>query len=183
MNVKGKNQYSRSKRVGLVLFVILAAIVFYFGESLLGIWEAGYMKNAVQFTRQTVSASETIEAFKGKTLRQAQDYVLEQLDDCEWAGGPMTIFDDNISGTLSSKDKASTGHLRFKQSTVQQYVKLIQGKDISAEEAYAVMINKDRSWDLARPIIFEKDGIGNWKNCANSRQLKVQVELVKSMMK
>ncbi len=113
--------------------------------------------------------------------------VVTRLSNCERAGltedDGIIIYDDNASGTLGNQIP-SIGVLQFKKSTVQHYYKTLYKKDITATEAVVIALDKEKSFSLAKDIIFGTDkGLSNWLNCANKLQLRPEVDIINKLSK
>ena len=91
--------------------------------------------------------------------------------------------DANNVVVIDTNNKASIGKLQFQTETVVNYTKLIEGRAIDKKEAIQIALDGDRAARLAKRIIFEKDGLGNWHLCSKQLRLAPEVKLIQSLMK
>ena len=63
------------------------------------------------------------------------------------------------------------------------YTKLIEGRTIDRMEAIQIALDGERAASLAKRIILEKDGLGNWHLCSKQLRLAPEVNFIQSMMK
>jgi hypothetical protein len=108
-----------------------------------------------------------------------KDSVVERLVKCETKGRP----DANSVVVIDTNNKASIGKLQFQAETVVNYTKLIESRTIDRKEAIQIALDGERAASLAKRIIFEKDGLGNWHLCSKQLRLAPEVKLIQSMMK
>ena len=108
-----------------------------------------------------------------------KDSVVERLVKCETKGQS----DANNVVVIDTNNKASIGKLQFQTETVVNYTKLIEGRAIDKKEAIQIALDGDRAARLAKRIIFEKDGLGNWHLCSKQLRLAPEVKLIQSLMK
>jgi len=125
----------------------------------------------------------TAEAIAGK-IKILEDGVLEQLSigcetlDLEDPDGAI-VFDTAARG---DKRRMSIGRFQFQRRTIQHYVKVFTGREISNAEAIAIAINPETSSELARQIIFDRGEVKrNWYNCTNKFNLDGQVEIINKL--
>ena len=88
-----------------------------------------------------------------------------------------------IEGLKDTNNKASIGKLQFQAETVVNYTKLIERRTIDRKEAIQIALDGERAASLAKRIIFEKDGLGNWHLCSKQLRLAPEVKFIRSMMK
>jgi len=108
-----------------------------------------------------------------------KDSVVERLVKCETKGRP----DANSVVVIDTNNKASIGKLQFQAETVVNYTKLIERRTIDRKEAIQIALDGERAASLAKRIIFEKDGLGNWHLCSKQLRLAPEVKFIQSMMK
>lgn len=83
---------------------------------------------------------------------------------------------------LDSNNEMSIGAWQFQIKTVQHYVKLFEGRNISRKEAIAIAIDHDKAKELTKQILFEDaKGAANWLNCSNKLGLPQQISLIKKL--
>ena len=63
------------------------------------------------------------------------------------------------------------------------YTRLIEGRTIDRKEAIQIALDGERAVSLAKRIIFEKDGLGNWHLCSKQLRLVPEVTFIRSLMK
>jgi hypothetical protein len=114
-----------------------------------------------------------------QTIEGLKDSVVERLVQCETKGQP----DANNVVVIDTNNKASIGKLQFQAETVVNYTKLIEGRAIDKKEAIQIALDGGRAAMLAKRIIFEKDGLGNWHLCSRELRLAPEVKLIQSLMK
>lgn len=86
----------------------------------------------------------------------------------------VIIFDSN--------NQASIGAWQFQIKTVQHYVKLFEGRDISRADAIRIAIDHEQARSLAKRIIFEEQGgVFNWANCEAKLDLAPEIEVIKKL--
>jgi hypothetical protein len=105
--------------------------------------------------------------------------VVERLAKCETKGRT----DANSVVIIDTNNKASIGKFQFQAETVANYTKLIEGRTIDRKEAIQIALDGERAARLAKRIIFEKDGLGNWHLCSEQLRLAPEVKFIQSMMK
>jgi len=108
-----------------------------------------------------------------------KDSLVERLVKCETKGQS----DANNVVVIDTNNKASIGKLQFQAETVVNYTKLIEGRTIDRKEAIQIALDGERAAGLAKRIIFEKDGLGNWHLCSKQLRLAPEVKRIQSMMK
>jgi hypothetical protein len=108
-----------------------------------------------------------------------KDSVVERLVNCETKGRP----DASSVVIIDTNNKASIGKLQFQAETVVTYAKLIEGRTIDRKEAMQIALDGERAASLAKRIIFEKDGLGNWHLCSKQLRLAPEVKFIQSLMK
>lgn len=87
----------------------------------------------------------------------------------------VIIFDSN--------NEPSIGAWQFQRKTVQAYVKMFEGRDITRVEAIQIAIDHERAFQLAKRIIFEDKGKShlNWYNCSKKLGLAERVAILKEL--
>ena len=165
-----------------------------YAEHCFSIFVIGFIGFAVLFsfgshTKADVEKTTNIEALvadlAGKKLEEKiaeikHDLVRRLSEDCEAKGSKepegLIIFDSN--------GEASVGALQFQLKTVQHYVALFEGKDITRKEAILIATDWEQSSQLAEKIIFEEvGGIFNWENCEKKLGLAPEIEIIRRLEK
>lgn len=163
-------------RVYFVWFAFTALTLAYgFGSLQLGVVHAENIE-----TKVVDLTPQKIEALKAD--------VVDRLEACESAGhkedDAIIMYDNNQAGTLKGKNVWSLGQLQFKVPTVQHYVKIRDGKQITQKEAVLLALDRTEARALASYVIFETDkGINNWLNCANKLGLHSEITIIKKLSK
>ena len=113
------------------------------------------------------------------TIESLKDGVVERLAKCETKGRP-----DRSSLIVTGKNREPTiGRLQFQPRTVVNYTKLIEGRTIDRKEAVRIALDDGKAANLAKKIIFEKNGLGNWHVCSKKLRLAPEVKRIQSMVK
>lgn len=112
-------------------------------------------------------------------IESLKDSVIGRLAECETKGRPdagrVVIVDTN--------NEVSIGKLQFQPNTVVNYTKLIEGRAIDRKEAIRIALDEARASNLAKKIIFEKDGLGNWHGCSRKLKLAPEVKRIRALMR
>ena len=113
------------------------------------------------------------------TIERLKDSVVNRLASCETKGRP----DADSVIVVDTNNEASIGRLQFQPNTVVNYTKLFEGRSIDRREAIQIASNGQRASELAKRIIFEKDGVGNWHVCSKKLGLVPEIKVIQWMMK
>ena len=127
----------------------------------------------------TARAEPTSDDIAPLPIEGLKDSVVERLAKCETKGRA----DADSIVIIDTNNKASIGKLQFQAETVANYVKLIEGRTIDRREAIQIALDGGRAVSLAKKIIFEKDGLGNWHLCSKQLRLAPEVKFIQSLMK
>jgi len=95
---------------------------------------------------------------------------------CEVKGIP----DNKKNGViiLDSNDQMSIGRWMYQRETIIDVMKRYKGVDISWDESTTFAMNEDKALELTKYLIFEKDELHRWTNCANKLNLWSEVEYI-----
>jgi hypothetical protein len=85
------------------------------------------------------------------------------------------------SGGTANPDGAYLGRFQFATATVINYVRERDGRTIGAAEARAIARDEARARDLARYVIFERNGHLNWPACSRKIGLPAKVAGIKRL--
>lgn len=125
-----------------------------------------------------VPASTYNYAFTDLRTREVEgrkDELLRQLAICE-SGGEG----DSLKPIYGGRG-TYIGRFQFTVRTVITYVQQMDGRLLSSQEAVSLAHDYSRAAELAKFVIFEKDGIGNWPLCNRRLGLAQQVAEIKSL--
>jgi hypothetical protein len=120
-----------------------------------------------------------IEIVTPQKIEALKNGVIDRLSRCETNG--RTEPDSVI--VIDKNRDASIGALQFQTKTVAHYTKLIEGRSIDTREAFEIALDRERASSLAKKIIFEKDGISNWRICSQKLRLHPEVKTIQKIMK
>lgn len=108
-------------------------------------------------------------------IEARKDALIRQLATCESGGwGPS---EKRIYGARGLYH----GRLQFMIRTVQVFVLQMDGRALTVKEATDLAHDYDRAAELAKYIIFELDGIGNWPLCTRKLNLRAEVALIRQL--
>lgn len=85
------------------------------------------------------------------------------------------------SGGTANPDGAYLGRFQFSTTTVINYVRERDGRTIGNLEARAIARDESRARDLARYVIFERNGHLNWPACSRKIGLPAKVAGIKRL--
>jgi hypothetical protein len=111
---------------------------------------------------------------KNWSVEQRKKEMLQDLATCESGGHGEA--DRQIVGGRG----AYHGRFQFMPRTVIAFVQQMDGRSLSLTEARELAHDYERAAELAKFVIFEKDGIANWPACARKLGLRAQVAEIKS---
>jgi hypothetical protein len=111
---------------------------------------------------------------KNWAVEQRKKEMLQELATCE-SGGHGEADRPIVGGR-----GAYHGRFQFMPRTIITFVQQMDGRTISLTEAKELAHDYERAAELAKFVIFEKDGIGNWPLCARKLGLREQVAEIKS---
>lgn len=116
----------------------------------------------------------TIAEAKNWALEERKDEVLRELATCESGG-----HGDSERPIVGGRG-AYLGRFQFTPRTVITYVQQMDGRVLSLTEAKELAHDYTQASELAKFVIFEKDGISNWPLCSRKLGLRAQVAEIKS---
>ncbi len=105
---------------------------------------------------------------------ERKDEMLRELAVCETGGSG-----DSFSPIYGGRG-AFVGRFQFTPRTVINYVQQMDGRSLSVKEAIALAHDYHQAAELAKFVIFEKDGVWNWPLCNRKLGLAQQVAEIKS---
>lgn len=157
------------RRIGMTLLLIAVSVL------------AGVLLQA-RFTYQQISIIDTQDAYTEETLAAKIETlkltVVEKLKQCE----SHEATEDDAVINPTDGGSPSFGLLQFKIATVQHYVKLFEGKDVTRYEALQIAMDEEKARALAEQIIFEEvGGVWNWENCAIKQGLVPRIEVIREL--
>lgn len=164
-----KYRLARGTRVALVqlFFTILILSSFTIGRN----------------TTQPIyaKAEDTSSQRFNEKIEMLKDRVVAQLASCESAGYKES---DGII-ILDTNNKASIGQYQWQVKSVQHYVKLSTGVNITPKEAILLALDKEKAGELVKYVAFKTNNkLGkDWYNCTNKLDLDRQVEMIKLLEK
>ena len=172
-NKKGRFASFRKHLYGYTIVIIVIAVLSTIGNKTIAVQQP---KVDIESLVEKLSG----EKLAAKIAEIKHDLVRRLSEDCEAKGSKepegLIIFDSN--------GEASVGPLQFQLKTVQHYVKLFEGRDITKKEAILIATDWEQSSQLAERIIFEETGgIFNWKNCENKLGLAPEIEIIRKLEK
>jgi hypothetical protein len=116
----------------------------------------------------------TIAEAKNWAVEQRKKEMLQDLATCE-SGGHGESERMIVGGR-----GAYHGRFQFMPRTIITFVQQMDGRTLSLTEAKELAHDYERAAELAKFVIFEKDGIGNWPLCARKLGLRTTVADIKS---
>lgn len=167
-------KYKIRKFIQRLLFVMkwgFIAISF----MLLAFWTGGYVYSSEKILFQDREVKVDTLSLKIESLKGA---VLDDLKSCESSDVEESIgiikFDSN--------SVASIGSYQFQVKTVIGYYKSLYNTEITGKEAILIALEDSKARELAKDIIFkENGGIENWKTCANRKDLRSKIGVIKML--
>ncbi len=106
---------------------------------------------------------------RARTVEQRQDALVRQLADCE------------MGGKAEVARSRYVGPFQFEPRTVVNYVRERDGRTISVQEATVLASDYGQAATLAKYVIFERDGHGQWPACSRKLGLARQVQEIKAL--
>ena len=116
----------------------------------------------------------TIAEAQNWAVEERKEEMLRELATCESGGHGDS--DRLIVGGRG----AYLGRFQFTPRTVITYVQQMDGRVLSLTEAKELAHDYGQASELAKFVIFEKDGISNWPLCSRKLGLRAQVAEIKS---
>jgi hypothetical protein len=100
-------------------------------------------------------------------VEHRKDVVIARLGICE-------------SGASAHPDRSGyLGLFQFSTRTVINYVRERDGRTLTIAEAQALARNEGQAAELAKYVIFERNGHGNWPACSRKLGLARQVKAIR----
>jgi hypothetical protein len=159
----------------LMFWSFIAGLVY-------GSFQVGVSTNEVSYAKEIVQVDNL-----GKKVEELKWEVVDVIQACESAGhtedDAIIMYDNNQAGTLKGKNVWSLGQLQWKVPTIQHYVKLLEGKVITQKEAVTIALDTDRARELAYKVIFQENGLNNWKNCADKTKSWDKLKVISQLEK
>ncbi|MFI5029315.1 MAG: hypothetical protein ACHQPH_01290 [Reyranellales bacterium] len=117
-------------------------------------------------TVPTLAAAEDIDTWT-PVVEHRKDVVVARLGVCE-------------SGTSAHPDRSGyLGPFQFATRTVISYVRERDGRTLTVAEAQALARNDAQAAELAKYVIFERNGQHNWPACSRKLGLAHQVKAIR----
>lgn len=110
-----------------------------------------------------------------REVEERKDEMMRQLAVCESGGHGAS--ERPIYGGRG----AFVGRFQFTPRTVINYVQQMDGRTLSVKEATTLAHDYDQAAELAKFVIFEKDGAFNWPLCNRKLQMTQQVAEIKAL--
>jgi excinuclease UvrABC helicase subunit UvrB len=164
----------------LIIFIILFSGAFYgITEYVVPFALENLEKGTVTFVRtvtpQTFAAKET--TLKEK-IDELQNDLMERLAACE-SGDTL---EPDAAIILDTNNKMSIGKYMWQVASVQHYVKLFYGREVSRKDATLIALNSHPEIsvdELTKKVIFEDDkNLENWHNCSKAKGLYTELEFI-----
>ena len=126
-------------------------------------------------TPQTFAAKETSLESKISELKAE---VLTKLAACESG----STVEPEAAIILDTNNKMSIGKYMWQVASVQHYVKLFYGKEVSRKDATLIALNAYSEIpvdELTEKVIFEDDkNLENWHNCSKAKGLYAELDFI-----
>jgi hypothetical protein len=104
-----------------------------------------------------------------------KDEVLRRLAICESGG------DGDSDTPIYGGRGVYAGRFQFTARTVINYVKEMDGRQLSSQEALLLAHDYTQARDLAKYVIFERGHYWNWPACSRKLGLAKEVENIRAM--
>ena len=185
-----KGQYTTNYKRMLFTLIVFGVVLYVFNAG----FNSWYDKNIMPVSFQRVAAAVDPSALASqmfeKKVSVLRSEVIDTIETCESGkvGGNygLIVFDSN--------NEASVAGMQYQRKTVITYVKKFYQKEIGAQEAIALAIDRTQARELADHIIFEEDAWkdkdgrwhgswANWFNCSSDNNLRQRVDIIKELMK
>jgi hypothetical protein len=109
---------------------------------------------------------------RAEAIEQRKDALLRQLADCEAGAG---------EGPITGGGGRYIGRFQFMPATVINYVRQRDGRLLGPPEAIALANDYRQAAELAKYVIFERDGLSNWPACSRKLGLARQVAEIRAL--
>jgi hypothetical protein len=112
---------------------------------------------------------------RARDIEERKAELLRELAVCESGGS------GDSGQPIYGGRGAFVGRFQFTPRTVINYVQQMDGRVLSFREATALAHDYQQAAELAKFVIFEKDGIWNWPFCNRKLGLAQQVAEIKAL--
>ncbi|SKA39938.1 hypothetical protein SAMN02745126_06286 [Enhydrobacter aerosaccus] len=109
-----------------------------------------------------------------REIDERKDEMMRQLAVCETGG-----HGDSYTPIYGGRG-AFVGRFQFSPRTVINYVQQMDGRTLSVKEAVALAHDYQQAAELAKFVIFEKDGAWNWPLCNRKLGIAQQAADIKA---
>ena len=173
-----KGRFARPFLSRLIKSILITGVLV-----LLTFYAWGYENVAKYVDTQPVIIEKTvkIDTAKPKIEKMKWD-IVDELADCESGG-----IEEGMRNSLVVMDTNgyySRGKWQFQLRTIQHYMKVLDGVEISLDEATLIAHTEDKARTLAYRIIWEEvGGVWNWKNCTDRLGLAGKIEIIRELEK
>jgi hypothetical protein len=111
-----------------------------------------------------------------QAIDERKDDLVRRIAVCE--SGDHGESDRPIYG---GRKGVYVGRFQFTKTTVVNYVRVMEGRSITTDEAVEIAHDYTRAAALTKFIVFELDGLRNWPACAHKLGLAREVTEIKRM--
>jgi hypothetical protein len=111
-----------------------------------------------------------------QAIDERKDDLVRRIAVCE--SGDHGESDSRIYG---GRKGVYVGRFQFTRTTVVNYVRIREGRSITADEATEIAHDYSKAAALAKFIVFDLDGLRNWPACAHKLGLAREVIEIKRM--
>jgi len=136
---------------------------------------AGCVQQTAQTPKQMPGPVISVAEAKQSVADQRKDEMLRQLATCE--SGDHGETDQKIYGFRGM----FVGRFQFMPRTVINYVREMEGTELTVKEATDLAHDYDRAAKVAKYMIFERGRISEWPMCNRKLQLAKQVAEIQKM--
>lgn len=114
------------------------------------------------------------------TINKLEEQVVIDLSEkCETLGIPADKKDGII--ILDTNGQLSIGYMQLQRETIIDVYQRYLNQQVTWAESAIIALSRQQSMILAQYLIFEKDELYRWKNCADKLQLWDDVERIKNL--
>lgn len=165
--------FSKKKKIAVV--VALAGLLAF------GAWiDNGYLAESYEGQVEPREVVVMKDSFGERVEKLKEDVVNRLATECETKG----VKEPEAAIIFDSNNEPSIGPWQFQRKTVQHYVKLFEGRDITRREAIEIALDPERTKPLVEKIIFEEgNGHLEWVNCFKNLGLAKEVEIINKLSK
>lgn len=176
-----KKEKKGSKAFAIFAFVCFVVVGSYFTfgtyAQAFADWTVNSIANMIApevHAENGIDGTAVAKAIMSNRVDALENGVVADIEKCESGGNyGLIIFDTN--------NEASIGGLQFQRKTVMHYEDTLYGKRIGAADAIEIAIHPDTARALAKDIIFNAGGIGNWFNCSAKINGAARVAAIESL--